>query len=97
MHQRRAMSAVFIMLSVVFLSSGCSTLSTTQAEYDLTFRPVTGMRLAHDVSMEVSVSDGQERKPASKQSSKRVITSWPPTQNPILSASASTGRPCPMC
>jgi hypothetical protein len=73
MHQRRAMSAMLIILSVVFLSSGCSTVATTQTEYDLTFRPVTGMRLAHDVSMEVTASDGQERQSAPKQSSERVI------------------------
>jgi len=74
MHQRRAMSVVVIILSVVFLSSGCSTVATTQTEYDLTFRPVTGMRLAHDVSTEVTASDGQEGKSAPKQSSKRVIS-----------------------
>jgi hypothetical protein len=65
----------FLMIvSVVFLSSGCSTIGTRQAEYDLTFRPVTGMRLAHDVSTEVTASDGQERKSAPKQSSKRIIS-----------------------
>lgn len=72
MHQRRAVSVVLVM-SVVFLSSGCSTVATKQTEYDLTFRPVTGMRLAHDVSMEVTASDGQESQSAPKQSSKRVI------------------------
>ena len=54
-------------------SAGCAAIAGTPREYDLTFRPVTGMRLAHDVSTEVTASDGQERRSAPKESSKRVI------------------------
>jgi hypothetical protein len=54
--------------------SGCAAIAAPSTEYDLTFRPVTEMRLAHDVSTEVTASDGQERKSAPKQSSKRVIS-----------------------
>jgi hypothetical protein len=52
---------------------GCAAITATPTEYDLTFRPVTGMRLAHDVSMEVTASDERERQSMPKQSSKRVI------------------------
>jgi hypothetical protein len=62
-----------LLVIVAAAFGGCSAITATPTEYDLTFRPVTGMRLAHDVSMEVSASDGQERKSAPKQSSKRVI------------------------
>lgn len=52
---------------------GCASIASPTGEYDLTFRPVKGMRLAHDVITEVTASDGQERKSAPTQSSKRVI------------------------